>query len=103
MKKAIVCIFVILAVAYLSAVVYQIINYKTDTHDCTQCTAEAQHFFESIGIKTYYMMGENVVTGGHHVWVGVDFFGHIISYDPLTCLFFVNNFLYKTEYCIDET
>lgn len=55
---------------------------------CVDFTNEAIGFFDVIGVRSYQVVGNDRDTGIGHSWVGIDFFGCIINFEPQTLTVF---------------
>lgn len=80
---------------------YQHSRYDVENFNCVNFTREARTYLDKLGLKTYPMVGTlNDGSGKRHSWVGIDFFGVILNYEPQICFFFLPEWKYK-DVCVD--
>jgi hypothetical protein len=96
-KKIIVfvSVFFIVLVNYSLLVGFQSARYDVEKFNCVNFTRESMGFFKSIGVKSYPMYGvvkDN--TDVAHSWVGIDFFGYTLNYEPQIYFFFLPEWRY---------
>jgi hypothetical protein len=96
-------IFFIILVNYSLLVGFQRSRYDIENFNCVQFTREAVLYFRAIGIKSYQVVGDCKDSDARHSWVGIDFFGYIINYEPQCFLPFIPEWRYENIWLNNNT
>lgn len=90
LKKVLIVILVIAIVVAVHQCVamYQRSRYDFDEFNCVQFTHEAIVYLKLFRIDSFQVVGWNTNDSYGHSWVGIDFFGTTLHYEPQNLWFF---------------
>jgi len=77
---------------------YQHNRYDEKNFNCVDYTKETIDIFKKFGIVSFQVVGENKKTGELHSWVGIQFGGSMLHFEPQNLVFFDAESEYKNIY-----
>ena len=70
-------IIILILTLQLIITTYQVIRYEENVYDCSDMSEDCEEIFESIGLRTWMVLGERY-NGSSHVWLMIE--------TPIVCI-----------------
>jgi len=90
-------IIAILLVIQIELISYQGQKYIVDVYDCSDMSKDCEERFESIGLSTMCVCGENKYKNSSHMWLLVDFGLFTANFESTKLMFLPESF-YESQY-----